>query len=158
MGKIKMTFALAALMALPLGFGSCSDDDDDDNNTGGGTGGGETTEINLAGHWYLDTNDDDLSASLSFDQGGNGKIVYEYSYYPGDDEFEIIASGTYTASQSSITANYSDVNVYTSTGSESYRGFRDGQAVRMAYTIVSNNGNVLTLRDNTGSTVRFEKN
>ena len=140
---------MIAVVAMSMGFCGCSDDDENN-------GASESlTFEDLDGHWYLDTDNEDLQESLSFNVGGNGKVVYEYSYYPGDEEYGIIASGFYSVNQSTLTTNYSDVDVYTSIGSDSYNGFTDEQSRSVTYTIVSYSNDVLTLRDASGATLRF---
>lgn len=149
MKRLKSTSVMIALMAVTMGFCGCSSDDE---NTGS-----SLTYEDLEGHWYLETSNDDLSVALTFNKGGNGKVIYQYSYYPGDDEYEITASGFYSVDGSSLTANYSEVDVYTSTGCTTYDGFTDGQPKSVTYTVVSFDGDAITLRDVNGTTIRFEK-
>ena len=99
----------------------------------------------LQGHWSYD--DGTLRETFSFGSKGEGSIVYEYSNYPGNNEYEIIASGTYVVTGYILTAKYTNVRVYTSYGSESYNGFTEGQNKTVSYTLVSCDGSRLVLKE-----------
>lgn len=108
----------------------------------------------LSGHWSYD--DGTLREIFSFGSKDEGSIVYEYSNYPGSNEYEIIASGTYVVTGNILTARYTNVRVYTSYGSESYNGFTEGQNKTVSYTLVSCDGSYLILKEG-GRTLTVEK-
>lgn len=139
-------------IALCIAFVSCNKANDTN------TGNADFSEY-LPGHWSnSDTDEYTTTESLSFDASSENSIAYQYARYPGDDEYEINARGTYTLDGSTITANYSSVSVYTYiNGREgnSYKGFTDDVNAVMRYTILSCDGENMTIIDNEGNTLNF---
>lgn len=108
----------------------------------------------LAGHWSYEN--ENLRELFSFNYNGEGSIAYSYNNYTENSEYEISAYGTYVIDGNTLTARYTDVNVYTSYGSKTYKGFTDGQNKIISYTIVSCDGNFLILKDS-DRTLTIEK-
>lgn len=152
MKALKLMSMLCATAALSIGVCSCGDNDSS-------SGKPEPTDyaLLLPGHWSNVSCDDDTSETLSFNAKGSGSIAYEYSSYPGDDEYEIIARGTCALNGNTLTASYTQVSVYTSTGSKSHGGFTDDTAATVVYTIESCDGRKLTIRSGSGPVMNFEK-
>lgn len=145
-------FLLLIIVAVSTSITSCGDDDDNPSTE-------EPTDVDYSsivlGFWANTVDDDDLTGeTLSFTS--DGRISYQYSYYPNDEEYEITAAGTYTISGTVVTANYTSVYVYTSTGAKSYNGFTKGTSKTATYTIVSCDGKNLVIK-NGSKTLTFEK-
>lgn len=150
MKALKLTLLFIFTTLLSFGVCSCSNDDNEsDDDT--------SSSVKLSGNWLNSLSSDDEQELFAFDTKNAGSIVYQYSNYPGDDEYEITASGTYTVSGTTITAFYSDVRVYLSNGGSSYKGFTNKKSVTKTYTIVSTSSSNIVLRDNSGVTLRMEK-
>ena len=152
MKAIKATLFFLFATMLSFGVYSCNDDDNEPvKDSGSGN------SVTLSGHWANVSCGENEEELFSLDAKGKGSIVYEYSNYPGDDEYEVTATGTYTISGTTLTASYSNVDVYLSKGGSSYKGFTDNVKCTKTYTIVSCTSTILTLKDSNGVTSRFEK-
>lgn len=126
---------------------------DDDNEPDNGS----EDLVKLSGHWSNVSCGEDEEELFAFDSRGAGSIVYEYTNYPEDDEYEVTAIGTYTISGVTLRASYSSVRVYLSNGGTTYKGFTNGVNCAKTYTIVSSTSTGLTLKDSNGVTLRFKK-
>lgn len=152
--KKVFNYALLLLMMVVVSTSltSCGDDEEEAQTE-------EPTDANysslLPGFWGNTDEDEDLTGeTFAFDSEGN--ISYQYEYYPNDDEYEIIASGTYTVNGTVLTAKYTTVYVYTSTGAKTYNGFTKGTSRTVTYTIISCDGKTLVIK-NGSKTLTFEK-
>ncbi len=138
------------LMATIMCLGVVGCSDDDDNNTGG--------TINystlLPGHWENTNTSDDIYETLGINYKGAGTISF---YNLVDQEYGVMAYGTYTLNSNKIVAVYNDVKVETENGSTTYMNFTNGKSKTVTYTIVSCDGKKLVLKDDSGRTLNYQK-
>lgn len=119
----------------------------------------------LPGHWQMTGSDEYTTETLSFNSlDWENSIVYEYVSYPGfssENEYEIIARGTYALSGTVINMVF-DKSVYVSivengVSGDSYKGFTDDVTSSTSYTIISCDGENMVLTDNSGNTTNWRK-
>lgn len=137
--------------ALSFGFASCGDDDDDDEPT--------PVEVNYAsvipGHWENTGLAGNLSETIGINYKGTGTIALEDLV---ENDWGVMAFGTYTLNGDKLTASYTDVTVYDSNyNAGTYHGFTDGKSKTVTYTIQSCDGKKLVLKDESGKTQTYEK-
>ena len=145
---------LLVASALSYGFASCGDDDEDEVLQPTPV---EATDYSnlIPGHWESTTLVDGSSPSISFNNKGKGTIAY---YDLVDDDWGIMAYGTYTLSDDKITASYTEVSVRNEDFEPfTFHGFTDGKSKTVKYTIVSCDGKKLTLKDDSGKSINYEK-
>lgn len=135
------------VMVAGLAFASCSDDDDEKT-----TGNVDYSAV-ISGSWWTEI-DDEESCELIIDFRGQGNIYF--TDLINQDE-GVTAKGTYTLSGNLIFATYSNVSVYTESGSSTFNGFTDGKKKTMTYTIISCNDGIMVLQTSDGKTLKFEK-
>ena len=151
MKTLKFVSMLFIVSVLCCGFVSCSDDDSNDDNN--------PTEINYAsvipGHWENTGVADDITETLSINYKGTGTIAF---YDLVDNDWGIMAYGTYTLSENKLIVSYTDVTVLDSNyKATTYHGFTDGMNKTINYTIQSCDGKKLVLKDDSGKTLNYEK-
>lgn len=156
-GFLKL-FVIAVMTAA---LSACNKVNNTNNNT---TSGGEDDSDYsslLPGHWSNPDADEYTTESLSFDSVWENSVVYQYTSYPGDDEYEINVRGTYSLSGSVITAQYNEmvsVNTYIDgVEGDSCRGFTDGVNKTVRYTIISCDGTDMVLTDDNGNRLNMHK-
>lgn len=145
MKKLKLLSLLFIALALNLGFTSCSKEEGD-----------STTDYSalIPGFWAVDISESELE-TLSINSKGQGSIIF---YDTVDNDWGIMAFGTYTLNDNIITATYDRVSVK----DENYKpttwhGFTDGKAKTVKYTIVSCDGKDLVIKNENGETRNYEK-
>ena len=131
---------------LIWGITSCSKDDDNSTTT--------DYSVVISGHWAADISDTERE-TLSINSKGVGSIIFNDLV---DNDWGIMAHGTYTLSANTITATYNRVSVedkdYKPT---TWHGFTDGKTITVKYTIVSCDGMDLVIKKEDGETCRYEK-
>ena len=138
-------------LALCFGFASCGDDDDEPDSTPAAT---DFTNF-LPGHWANANVASNVTETLSFNYNGEGTIMF---YDLVDNDWGVVASGTYTLSGSKLTASYNKVEVTDEDyNSATYHGFTDGKSKKVTYTIQSCDGKKLVMTDNSGKSLSYEK-
>ncbi len=154
MEKIFKLTSIAFLMILSLGLASC-DKDEEDTNLPEDNRPNETVDYSkkIAGHWANINVADDVMETLSFDNRNGETSFFDLI----DQEFGVMAFGTYTLNADKITSVYTRISVYTETGSSTYHGFTEGQTKKVVYTIQSCDGKKLSLKTESGQTLTYEK-
>lgn len=145
MKKLKLLSLLFIASALNFAFTGCSKEEDN-----------STTDYSVVipGYWAADVSESEQK-TLSFNSKGQGTIIF---YDLVDNDWGIMAFGTYTLNENIITATYDRVSVddenYKST---TWHGFTDGNAKTVKYTIVSCDGKNLVIKNENGETSNYEK-
>ena len=146
MKKIKLLSMLFVALTFVSGFVSCDSDPD-------------SVELDytkvIPGHWANTASADDVLETLSINYKGAGTIAYCDLV---DQDWGVMAYGTYILSGGMLTATYTDVTVYDSNYEHStYHGFTHGKTKTVKSTIVSCDGKKLMLKDENGKTHTYEK-
>ena len=132
--------------ALCLGFASCSSDDDEEPTPA------KPGYANLiSGHWANASN----TETMSINYDGAGTIFYALD----QNDWSILAEGTYTLNEDKLSATYKDVFVMgpSFNSGNTYQGFTDGKSKSVTYTIQSCDGKKLVMKDDSGKTLNYEK-
>lgn len=156
MKTTKLFSMLFIVTVLGLGFASCSDDDNDNNNSTPV----ETNYSNLIpGHWAnTDVNEEDYTVTLSINYKGAGTICFYDLINTNDDQYGVMAFGSYILVGSKLTATYNDVQCKDAKWkSYTYHGFSDGKSKTVVYDIQSCDGKKLVMKDESGKTLNYEK-
>lgn len=152
MKRLRFMQTLLIASVLCLGFSSCGDDDETVTTV--------DTDFSklIRGHWAnTDVDEDYYYVSLSIDYKGSGTISF-YDLINDDDQYGVMAFGTYTLNGNKLTAIYNDVDCKDANyKSFTYHGFSDGKSRTIVYTIQSCDGNKLVLTDESGKNANYEK-
>lgn len=155
MKVLRMMSMMVVATTLTIGVCGCSSDDDE--NVVSSVPSETDYAKSLSGHWMNVEGQDNFMETMSFNAKSTGSIAYEYTYDTDDDQYGVLASGTYTVNGTSLVMSFNNVSVYTETGSDSYRGFTHKKNRTVTYTIQSCSGKNLVLKDNSGNTLKMEK-
>lgn len=148
MKALNYLFTFFFALSLCIGFTSCSDDDEQN-----------VTETNysdlLPGHWANTNVSGDITQTLSINYHGPGTIAF---YDLVDNDWGIMAFGSYTLSGNTLVATYDDVDVTDSDYKPTtYHGFTNGKSKTIQYTIVSCDGKKFVFKDESGITMTYVK-
>ena len=160
MKTLKFIAMLFIVSALSFGFASCGDDKDDEPTIVTPQAPVETDYSSLIpGHWAnKDVDEEYYTVTLSINYKGAGTIGFYDLINDGDDQYGVMAFGSYTLVGSKLTATYNDVTCMDSHWeSFTYHGFSDGKSKTVVYTIQSCDGKKLVLKDESGKTLNYEK-
>ncbi len=109
----------------------------------------------LSGHWSNKASDNNVSVIISINYNGPGTIALQDLV---DDYWGVSAYGTYTLTDSKLTANYTKVEVLDADWNPTtYHGFTDGQNKTVTYFIKSCDEKKLVIQDESGKTIEYEK-
>lgn len=126
---------------------------------GGGGGGSINYDEKILGGWSCELSlngNNFVYVTYYFNRNQPGKLNYQYGI---NNEYGIIADGTYSISGTTITATYNSVNVHDiNWNPTTINGFTDGQSITVTYTIQSCTDNVLVMIESVeGKTLTLER-
>lgn len=155
MNAKRVLLCLSIAMVCCGTFTSCGNDGDGENVPEGGQAIQADCVKYLPGWWGTD--ECEGNELISFDTQARGSVYRSIDEPVGDDEYELSASGSYTVNGNSLCVKYTDVSVYRPDGGKSYRGFTDGESRTVTYTIKSISNYTMTIVDELGKTLIYEK-
>lgn len=144
------------IIALCTVLSSCNDDKNDGRNENPGKNENEemvVTEEQLQGHWSNPAYEGTMyTENFSFQT--DSKIVYEGLEDTEDDQYSVIARGTYSIQNNVLTCVYTTVSVYSP--DDTFWDFANGKNLTKTYTIESFKDSEMTLTEN-GKTFKIVK-
>ena len=147
--RIKLTL-LSCLICF--GFTACEPNDEHTNDSGNNVEQVDYSSL-IPGHWTNSDVEWPITETISINNRGFGTISCQDLV---NQEYGVMANGTYKLDGDKIVATYNDVRVDTENGDSSYHGFTDGQTRSITYTIVSCDGAMMKLSVS-GKTSSYEK-
>lgn len=119
----------------------------------------EDYAVLVIGSWKCERSAGQYQDYQTITLAGNGKIGYEWLYYDGTDDFDILCDGTYTVTGNNLKIVYNEVMVedMATFKSGSFKGFTDGKSKNVTYTILACSSDILYLKDSDNTTMKFER-
>jgi len=164
--KKKMLFLFAVVFCF--GAISCGDKDDEKDSKDVVTPVNDDEDeyspdkdfaILVIGSWKCERSAGQYEDYQTITLAGNGKIGYEWLYYDGTDDFDIMCDGTYTVTGNMLKIVYSEVVVtdMETLKDGSFKGYTNGRSKNVTYTIVGYSSDILYLKDSDNTTLKFER-